>query len=497
MNAKPIKKLVIAGGGTAGWMAAATFSKLMGKGLDITLVESDAIGTVGVGEATIPTLHNLHRILDINEKEFMAKTNATIKLGINFENWKAQQHEYFHSFGYLGRNSWATSFQHFWKKGVELGLASPEIGDYCPEHLGAREGRYAILNKQDLNYAYHLDATKYAQFLRQMAEEHGCTRIEGMIEQVNTCKETGNISELVLQSGQVIEGDFFIDCSGFKALLIEKTLHVGYHDWSDILPMDSAVAVQTQKLDNAPAFTRSIAHDAGWQWQIPLQTRTGNGIVFCSKYMTNEQAIDKLLSNINGEPINQPRVINFKTGTRKQHWHKNCVAIGLSSGFIEPLESTSIHLFQRSILRLVQLFPQAGLSQQSIDEFNSQTLEEIENVRDFVVLHYHLTQRDDSQFWQYCKGMQVPAGLKHRMQMFENTGHTFKKDIEIFGESSWVQVMLGQGLTPKTYHPAVDLMPEAELKKFLDNIAENAKSKVANWPSHLQFIAHYCPSNFD
>jgi tryptophan halogenase len=490
---KKIKNVVIAGGGTAGWMAAAALSKLMGKNLNITLVESDDIPTVGVGEATIPTLHVFHKLLGINEQEFMAATNATFKLGISFENWRDVNKDYIHSFGFLGQGCWAAGFQHFWLKGRQRGIVS-DIGDYVPEHLGAREGRFAVLANQDLNHAYHLDAGLYAKFLRNIAEKNGANRVEGKISKVNINDKNGHIDSLTLASKKVIEGDLFLDCTGFRGLLIEDALHTGFDDWSHLLPCDSAIAVQTKTVGKPVPYTRSIARDSGWQWRIPLQNRTGNGLVFCSKYMTDDEAKKTLLDNVEGELLNEPRVIKYKTGTRRKHWNKNCIAVGLSSGFIEPLESTGIHLFQRAIVRLMLMFPSNGINENDVNEFNMQASAEAENIKDFIILHYHLTDREDTPFWRYCKNMNVPDTLKHRMNMFKESGHVFKKAEELFGETSWIQVMMGQGLMPEQYHPIVDLMGDDELKNFLDKIKSGVQRKVNNWPDHNDFIQHYCKS---
>ncbi|WP_416307927.1 tryptophan halogenase family protein [Neptunicella sp. SCSIO 80796] len=491
MSDTKIKNVIIAGGGTAGWMCAAALSKLLGKNLNITLIESDDIPTVGVGEATIPTLLVLHKLLGIDEAEFMAATNATFKLGIAFDNWRDVGKDYIHSFGFIGQDCWAAGFQHFWLKGLKQNLVT-EIGDYIPEHLACREERFAILANQDKNYAYHLDAGLYAKFLRNLAEKHGCQRLEGKIQQVNLREDNGYIQSLTLASGQQVEGDLFIDCTGFRGLLIEQALHTGYEDWNHWLPCDSAIAVQTQTVGKPVPYVRSIAHDSGWQWRIPLQNRTGNGLVFCSKYLSDEDAKQLLLNNIEGELLNEPRVIKYRTGTRRKLWNKNCVAIGLSSGFIEPLESTSIHLFQQSIVRLMLMFPSNGINQAAVDEYNRQCRSEIDNIKDFIILHYHLTDRTDSPFWRYCKNMPIPDTLKHRMDLFKQNGKAVKLADELFGEASWVQVMIGQGLMPEQYHPIVDLMSDSELKDFLDTIKAGVKRKVNNWPNHLDFIKHYC-----
>lgn len=489
-----IKKVVIAGGGTAGWMAAAALAKLLGKTLDITLIESDEIPTVGVGEATIPTLLTLHELLGINEREFMAEVNGTFKLGISFENWRGLKEDYIHSFGFTGKDCWAAGFQHFWLKGKELGF-SKDFGDYCSELVAAQQNKFAVTPNHGLNYAYHIDAGLYAKFLRKLAEKFGAKRVEGKIVDVSQNNETGYIEKLTLASGKIVEGDLFIDCSGFRGLLIEQTLHTGYDDWSHWLPMNSAIAMQTETLSDPIPYTRSIARDAGWQWRIPLQSRMGNGLVFCDRYMSDDEATQCLLDNVEGERLNEPRVLKFKTGMRRKHWNKNCIAMGLSSGFIEPLESTSIHLIQRSIIRLMQMFPYDGIREPDINEFNSQMEFEILNIRDFIVLHYHVTNRTDTPFWRFCRSMEVPESLRHRIELFKQTGRVFQVPTELFGENSWTQVMLGQGLMPEQYHPIVNMMSDQELEKFLAGIDQTVTNLVGQLPSHRDFINHYCKSS--
>ncbi|WP_099035350.1 tryptophan halogenase family protein [Lacimicrobium alkaliphilum] len=488
-----VKKVIIAGGGTAGWMAAAAISKLLGKNLEICLVESDQIATVGVGEATIPPLLTLHKLLEIKEQDFMVATQATFKLGISFENWRDVNEDYIHSFGTTGQDCWAAGFQHFWLKGKQQGIAS-DYGDYCPELLASLAGKFAVQPKLGLNYAYHFDAGLYAQFLRKMAEKHGTRRVEGKISEVQCCNQTGMIDRLILESGEQLEGDLFIDCTGFRGLLIEQTLHTGYLDWTHWLPCDSALAVQTENTQPPIPYTRSIARESGWQWRIPLQHRTGNGLVYCSRYMSDEQAEKTLLQNLEGEPITEPRQIRFRTGQRRLHWNKNCVALGLASGFIEPLESTSIHLIQRGLVRLMQMFPHSGIVQSDIDEFNSQMFSEVENIRDFIILHYHVTNRRDSAFWRHCAGMDIPDSLAHRIELFRETGKVFKVPNELFGENSWTQVMLGQGIMPQQYHPIVDQMSDEELAHFLNQIRTQSKRMVEQLPSHQDFLRHYCPA---
>ena len=487
---KKKQRLVIAGGGTAGWMAAAAFTRLLGKEVDVTLIESSEIGTVGVGEATIPTLVFFHKLLKINEQEFMAQTNATFKLGINFENWKDLEHAYLHAFGVTGKDCWAAGFQHFWMRGLKEGLAT-DFGDYCLERKAAEANKFAHLPNNGLNYAYHIDATRYAGFLRNLAEKEGLRRIDSTIKEVTTREQDGFITSLTLASGEVIEGDFFVDCTGFKGLLIEKALHTGYEDWSHWLPCDSAVAVQTESVGEPIPYTRCIAHEAGWQWRIPLQNRVGNGMVFCSNYFSDDEVIEKLLNNVEGKPLNDPRVIHFRTGKRRKQWNRNCLALGLASGFLEPLESTSIHLIQQGIVRFLRMFPTEGIVQEDIDEFNRQADFDIEHIRDFIILHYHVTNRTDSPFWRHCRQMDIPASLRHRIDLFKKTGRVFREGSELF-DDSWQQVMIGQGLMPQSYHPIVDTMSRQELETLLNSIKQGIEKTVAKLPPHQDYITRFC-----
>jgi tryptophan halogenase len=494
VDQKVISRVVIAGGGTAGWMVAAALSRTLGKVLDIRLVESDEIGTVGVGEATIPPLVTFHRLLDINEQEFMAATQATFKLGIGFENWRELGAKYIHSFGMTGKDHWSAGFQHFWHKGRERGLAG-DYGDYCLELKAAQESRFAHLPRGGMNYAFHIDAGLYAKFLRKFSEGYGVKRIEGKIAEVKTDLVSGYIRSLRLDSDAEIEGDLFIDCTGFRGLLIGQALHVGYEDWSHWLYCDSAVAVQTASVGEAIPYTRSIARDAGWQWRIPLQHRVGNGMVYCSRYIGDDDAKQSLLANIEGKVLTEPRVIKFRPGRRPRAWSKNCIAIGLASGFIEPLESTSIHLIQRGVIRLLQMFPKAGIQQSDVDEYNQQTNWELEHIRDFIVLHYHATDRQDTPFWRALRTMDIPASLRHRMTLFRETGRVFRVPNELFAENSWIQVMLGQGILPQQHHPAADLMGDEELTRFLGNIKANVDSTVTQLPKHQAYVEQYCKAH--
>ncbi len=487
---KLINKVVIAGGGTAGWMAAATIAATIGKRLNITLVESDDIPTVGVGEATVPSLMTIHQLLKIHEADFLKAVNGTYKLGIMFENWTQLDHKYFHSFGKSGMSCWAAGFHHFWLRAQEQKMAK-NFSEYSLETLAAEKGRFAHTKDQSLNYAYHLDSARYGQFLRGIAEKHGVKRVEGKIDTVNLHKLSGNIESLLLASGQLVEGDLFIDCTGFRSLLLGDALKVGYNDWSDMLPANAAYAVQTKSHRPAVPYTRSIAIDAGWRWQIPLQHRVGNGVVFSTNFKSEESALQDLLKGIDGEPLTDPRLIRFTTGQRKEFWHKNCVSVGLSSGFIEPLESTSIHLIQQAIVWLISLFPTEGIDQNLINRFNQQMTAETETIRDFIVLHYHLQQRDDHEFWCYLREMKVSDRLQQMLDLFHNNGTIIEEQDDLFAENSWVQVMMGQGLTPKQYHPIVDMMSDRDLNNFMRQQETNIQKQLTSLPMHTQFIQYF------
>jgi tryptophan halogenase len=487
------QRIVIAGGGTAGWMAAAALARTMGDAIELTLVESDAIGTIGVGESTIPPLVNYNRLLGISEADFMRATQATFKLGIEFENWKVKGEKYFHSFGLTGRDHWSAGFQHFWMHGLAKGHEA-SFDDYCLELKAAYAGKFAHLPENRVNYAYQLDATRYAAFLRKLAEADGINRIEGKISKVQLDGDTGHIAALLLESGRRVEGDLFLDCTGFRALLMEGALHVGFDDWTHYLPCDAAIAVQTASVHPPIPYTRAIAHDAGWQWRIPLQHRQGNGIVYCSRYMDQDAAREKLLTTVEGEPLSEPNFIRFTTGARRKQWHRNCIAVGLSGGFMEPLESTSIHLIQRAILRLIRMLPAGEISARDITEFNDQQQTDMLQVRDFLILHYKATDRRDSPFWRQCADMEIPDSLTQKIELFRETGRVFRKNEELFAENSWVQVMMGQGIMPQTYHPVATKLSDEELEKLLTGLRESVANTVADLPGHQSYVARYCGS---
>jgi tryptophan halogenase len=491
MEGQIVRRVVIAGGGTAGWVAAAALGRLLGPLLDITLVESDEIGTIGVGESTIPTARTFHHLLAIDEREFMRDTQSSFKLGIAFENWGGIGDRYIHSFGQIGKSTWMGDFQHLWLQAKAAGFAG-DIGDYCFELQAAEAGVFATSDKAVINYAYHLDASAYARFLRRFSEKLGVKRVEGKITGVAQHAETGFIEALILESGERLEGDLFIDCTGFRGLLIEQTLKAGYEDWSHWLPTNSGLAVQTGSAGPAIPYTRAIAHDAGWQWRIPLQHRVGNGLVYCNEYLSDDEARSRLLGQIEGEVLTEPRLIRYLTGRRRKVWDKNCIAFGLSSGFVEPLESTSIHLIMIGATRLAQLFPFGGFSDALIDRYNALARAELEGIRDFIILHYKLTERDDSPFWRRCRDMEVPESLARRIALFRDNALAYQDANDLFRVDSWVQVMLGQRLQPQAHHLMGRLMEPEQLRQALDGIRSNIAKAVAGMPPHQAFLEGYC-----
>lgn len=487
-------KVVIAGGGTSGWLSAYSLVSRLGKVLDITLIESDQIGTIGVGEATIPTIRAYHHLIGIDEQEFMSATQATFKLGIQFDNWGKKKECYFHSFGEIGQRSWMAEFHEFWMEAKAKGFGG-NLEDYCLELKAAKANKFATqVGKKQINYAYHFNATAYAAYLRTKSEAAGVKREEGFIEQVKK-DDTGNITTITLGNGKEITGDFFIDCTGFSALLIGQHLDVGYEDWSHYLAADSAIAVQTKTVEKARPYTQAIAHPAGWQWRIPLQGRVGNGIVYSSKFLSDDEARSTLMGNLTGEAITEPRQLRFTTGRREKAWQKNCVAIGLSSGFLEPLESTSIHLVTTALLRLMRLFPFGGNTALLAQQYNREAKLEAETIRDFIILHYHLTERDDNPFWQHYRTMEIPESLAHRMALFKENGYAWLDDVGLFRVDSWVQVMMGQGITPKQHHKGSCVLPTQGLKEQLAALRKMIENSVSQLPEHADFIKTYCPAH--
>jgi tryptophan 7-halogenase len=494
MSEVPRLEFVIAGGGTAGWLAAATLARFLGNCASITLVESDEIGTVGVGEATIPQIHNLLIGLGIDQREFLRRTNASFKLGIEFVDWMRKGERYIHSFGQVGRGVGLIQFRQLWLRGKGLGVAG-DYGDYSYNVEAARQGRFAIGKGQaatnpDLAYAYHLDATLFAGMLRDYAEDLGVKRVEGRIVAVDRDAATGDITALQLEGERSVRGPLFIDCTGFRSLLLGETLGVPFNDWSHWLPCDTALAVPSQPGAKFRPYTQSLAHPAGWQWRIPLQHRTGNGHVFCSSFMSVDEARALLLANLEGEALADPRPIHFKTGHRQSFWSHNCIALGLAAGFMEPLESTSIHLVQSGVSRLLNMLPR---DLQNLDtarsSFNRLSEIEWQRVRDFLVLHYVANDRVGEPFWDHCRGIEIPPTLSEKIALFEEGGMFMREEDELFLDDSWGQVMIGQGIVPRGWSPLADNVPGEDVGPFLQSLAKSYRTKVQHLPTHADFVA--------
>lgn len=498
MSDNRIKKIVIVGGGTSGWMTAAAVAKVLGEGYcQVNLIESEEIGTVGVGEATIPQIQLFNKLLGLDEDEFVRKTQGTFKLGIQFVNWTHIGHKYIHAFGDMGKDMEAIQFYHYWLKMSQLGEAE-ELGNYTISGVASDNGKFmrpfdaGNSPLSNIAYAFHFDAGLYARFLREYSEARGVVRTEGKIVNTILRSDDGFIEAVQLESGERVEADFFIDCSGFRGLLIEQALKTGYEDWSHWLPCDRAWAVPCESVGDPIPYTRSTAHAAGWQWRIPLQHRIGNGHVFSSKFMSEDEARSILLSNLDGKPLAEPRLLKFVTGKRKKFWNKNCLAVGLASGFMEPLESTSIHLVQSTIARLMSFFPNKNFDQEDIDEFNRQADFEVEKIRDFLILHYHATERNDSEFWNYCRTMSIPDALTQKIEQFKKNGRIYRNSAEMFNDLSWLEVMHGQGIRPRAYHPLVDRMTKEEIAQRLDSVKRVIDKSVDYMSTHAQFIAEHC-----
>lgn len=497
----PIKSIIIAGGGTAGWMAAAALSRMLDTSkVKITLVESASIGTVGVGEATIPNIATFNQMLGIKERDFMTATQATIKYGIEFVGWTKDNENYFHPFGTHGRDMMGLSFHQFWRK-MSLAGKADRIETYCASAMAAKQGKACLASREPnslmstLSHAYQFDATRYAAFLRQYSENKGVSRIEGKITDVDVNAESGFIETLLLDNGQSLSGEFFIDCTGFRALLTNKVLGTPYKNWSHWLPCNSALAVGSEKMAETVPYTRATARKAGWQWRIPLQHRTGNGYVYSSDFISDDAASKALLETLETSPAGQPKQLRFTTGQREKMWTKNCVALGLSGGFLEPLESTSIYLIQAGISRLLALFPNSGFNPTEIQEYNKLMDMEFEQVRDFLILHYVANERRGEPFWDYVRNMPIPDSLTRKIELFESGGRFFRYDGDLFSETSWVAVFLGQNILPESYNPVVDGLPEHEIEARLNAIKSELAQSVPQMPTHEEFLSRYCPAS--
>jgi tryptophan 7-halogenase len=498
MQNEPIKDIVIVGGGTAGWMTAAALATILNGRYNIRLVESDEIGIVGVGEATIPMIQRFNQVVGIDEADFMRETQGSFKLGVEFVNWGRVGERYMHGFGRIGQDLATVPFEQYWQKMRRLGKAAP-LEEYSITRMAAKAGkfmpaRFDVPNSplRDIAYAYHFDASLYARYLRKISESRGVTRIEGKIQRAIQREGDGFIEAVELENGTQVAGELFIDCSGFRGLLIEQTLHTGYEDWTGWLPADRALAVPCESSANMTPFTRATAHKAGWQWRIPLQHRTGNGHVYCSRFLSDDEAASTLLANLDGKALADPRLIKFQTGMRKQAWNRNVVAIGLAGGFLEPIESTSIHLIQSAISRLVDYFPDRGFNETERSEYNRQSRFEYERIRDFIVLHYHLNQRTDSEYWTACANMTIPDTLRQKMDLYRARGKVVRVDNELFSEVGWTQVFEGQNMPVEGYHPLVDAQSEADIAEYLDSVRGVIAKCVGVMPTHEEYIARHC-----
>ncbi len=492
-----IRDIVIVGGGSAGWMTAAALSSLLSSdSVNVTLIESDKIGTVGVGEATIPDMINFNAMLGINEAEFLKATNGTFKLGIEFIDWGQIGESYIHPFGNIGVDMQGIDFHQYWLHSRQGGNLTP-LQNYSMCAVAAAQNKFTLPDANPrsvlshMRYAYHIDATLYAKYLRGYAEKRGVKRVEGKVEDVILKSESGNISFLKMDDGRKIKGDFFFDCTGFRALLTEKTLGVPFTDWSHWLPCDSAQTVASERVGPLLPYTKATARRAGWQWRIPTQHRTGNGHIYSSKYMDDDEAVKILMDGLDSKPLGDPRKISFKTGCRETLWTKNCIAIGLSAGFLEPLESTSLFLIQMGISRFISLFPTLRGSDVIRNEYNKQMLKEFYQVRDFIILHYVVTQRDDSPFWNYCRDMSIPESLKRKIDLFSEAGRVFRYDDELFSKPSWIAVSLGQNLIPKMNDPIVSSLSHAQVQHSLDSMENAMREAAKKMPTHQAFLERY------
>lgn len=496
-----IRRVVIVGGGTAGWMTAAALSTVLRKDLcTIELVESDAIGIIGVGEATIPAIHDFNRKIGLDERDFMRNTRATFKFGIEFVDWTRIGNAYMHPFGRYGYDMNGVAFHQYWLRTQQLGSDLP-YGDYCVPPVAGKYGRFALPLSDPrsvlstYSYAFHFDASLYAGYLRQFSERRGVLRTEGKIVEVRLSDRNDFIESIRLESGTVVSGDLFIDCSGFRALLIGDALGVPYENWQEWLPCDRAIAVPCRNPDVLDPFTRATARSAGWQWRIPLQHRTGNGYVHCSEYISEDEATTIVLGNLDGEALAEPRTIRFVAGRRARSWAGNCVAVGLAGGFLEPLESTSIYLIQVAIMKLIERFPDRSFNALNIADFNEQINLQFDQVRDFIILHYKMNNRDDTDFWKRCRAMQIPDTLEYRMRAFRERGHVVYSRRELFLETNWVAVFLGQELIPVALDPRVGCLSDTLIIDKLDKMREAIRRATETLPRHDRFVSGYCAAD--
>jgi tryptophan halogenase len=494
---EPVRSVLVVGGGTAGWMTTSVLSRVFPRErLKVTLVESEEIGIVGVGEATVPLLQQLHGVLGVDEREFLRATNGTYKLGIEFSDWARLGDTFFHGFGDYGAAIQSVQPHNYWLKLHQLGDPAP-LDDYSLPYAIARRGRFAIPPRGEdspasfFRHAFHFDASLYGRFLRSYAEAQGVTRVEGKIVDVGLRSEDGFIDHLTLADGRRLSADLYVDCSGFRGLLIAEALKTGYVDWRHWLPCDSALAVPSEVTAEPTPYTRSTAQKAGWQWRIPLQHRVGNGHVYSSAFISDDEARALLLENLDGAPLAEPRQLRFTAGRRKQAWNRNCVAIGLAAGFLEPLESTSIQLIQTAAARLIDYFPDKSFDPVMIAEYNRVTASEVERIRDFLILHYCLTQRKDSDFWRHCASMELPDSLQHIVDLFRASGKVPRHPEESYQEPSWVAIFVGNRFLPERYDALVDSVPVDQLRQAMAQRRSELARIAESMPTHQSFIERF------
>ncbi len=494
----PIRDIAIVGGGSAGWMAAAIAScKLRGRFGNIRVIESPEIGTVGVGEATLPALKIFNDALGFDENDFVRKTQGTFKLGIDFVDWYHRGHRYFHPFGLHGSSVNLVSLHQDFLKLRAMGEET-SFEDYSLCTVAARQDRFMRGVADDSSvlsmfaHAYQFDAGLYAKYLRDYALARGVIHLERKVVDVRLRGEDGFVEALLLDDGQRVEADLYIDCSGFRGLIIEQAMKTGYQDWTHWLPCDRAVAMPCANTGELTPYTRSTAREAGWQWRIPLQHRTGNGYVYCSRFISDDEAAAVLARNLDGEALGEPRLLRFVTGRRNKMWNKNCVTLGLASGFMEPLESTSIHLVQRGLTRLFDLFPDRDFDPVTIAEYNNTMIVEYERIRDFIILHYHATERDDSPLWDYCRTMPIPDTLAYKIEQFKSSGRVVPYGGDLFAKASWLAVMMGQGIWPERYDPLVDQHDVNDLRRNMHAMKALIRRGAAMAPMHRAFIEKHC-----